>query len=292
MGACLDGNLLPVGINQSASLQFSPVALEQQLLFHADAGDTIDVEVRPWENDGGRKLAFSLRAPDETELARATAADSRASDGRLYPLAAVQLQRAGMYVLAMHAADLDDNWRIRVRVRDAQPLPAEDSAASLSRAVFASLTDIVSDLGPPIGLLEGNRAPDFTIRTLDGERLQLADLRGKIVLLNFWGTWCGPCRREMPEFQKVYEEWAGRGLEILAIAYNDSEAAMADFRAEYGLTFPLALDASGAINDAYAVQTRPSSYLLDADGLILMRHFGLMSQAQLDELLTAALAAG
>jgi peroxiredoxin len=76
----------------------------------------------------------------------------------------------------------------------------------------------------------------------------------------------------------------------VAIAYNDSEAAMADFRDEFGLSFTLALDDSGDINDAYAIQTRPSSYLLGKDGLILARHFGIMTETQLDQLLSDAFA--
>ncbi len=289
LGACLNGTLLPVAINQSASLRFKPDALERQLLFHAEAGDEIDVELRGLD-DSEHNLDVILNAPDETVLARVSSADSRENDGKLYPLAAVTLERDGLYVLAIRAGELETDSRLRVKVRDAQPLQAEEAASNLSldRAVFNSLTDLVSELGPPVGLTEGKRAPDFQITALDGERIQLADLRGKVVLLNFWGTWCGPCRREMPEFQKVYDEWAERGLEILAIAYNDSEAAMANFRDEFGLRFPLALDASGEINDAYAVQTRPSSYLLDAESLILARHFGVMSQAQLDDLLAVA----
>ena len=139
-------------------------------------------------------------------------------------------------------------------------------------------------------MAEGNRAPAFTIDTLDATSLSLSDLSDNVVLLNFWGTWCGPCRREMPEFQKAYEAWGPRGFEIVAIAYNDTEAAMADFRDEFGLTFTLALDSSGDINDAYAIQTRPSSYLLGKDGLILARHFGIMTETQLNQLLSDAFA--
>ena len=291
VGACLDGSLQPIAINQSASLRFAPGALERQLLFHALAGDAIDVELRGYDDDSP-ELRFALHASDGSPVARADTADSREIDGKRYPLAGAKIEQGGLHLLIVRADELADEARVRVKVRQAAPLQIEDATdrPSLADAVISSLTDLVADLGPPVGLTEGKRAPDFDITALDGKSFALSDLRGKVVLLNFWGTWCGPCRREMPEFQKVYEEWAARGLEILAIAYNDSEAAMADFRGEFGLTFPLALDASGGINDAYAVQTRPSSYLLDADGVILMRHFGLMSRAQLDELLVAALA--
>ena len=94
----------------------------------------------------------------------------------------------------------------------------------------------------------------------------------------------------MPEFEKAYLEWNEQGFDILAIAYNDTEEAMASFRDEFDLSFPLALDDSGAINDAYGIQTRPSSYLLDRNGVILARHFGIMTESQLSELLNEALA--
>ena len=188
--------------------------------------------------------------------------------------------------------------RFLVKVREAQvievaaPEPSDTITGETPPAddSMNSLSDIAADLTPAVGLAEGNRAPGFTIETLDDDTLALDDLRGRVVLLNFWGTWCGPCRREMPEFQKAYAEWNAKGFDILAIAYNDTEEAMADFRDEYGLRFPLALDESGEINDAYGVQTRPSSYLLDRDGLILARHFGIMTESQLSELLNEALA--
>ena len=75
-----------------------------------------------------------------------------------------------------------------------------------------SLADIADDLEPAIGLTVGKRAPAFSIETLDDVTVELADLRDRVLLLNFWGTWCGPCRREMPEFQKAYEEWNGARL--------------------------------------------------------------------------------
>ena len=290
VGACLEGTLLPLAVNQSASLRLSPDIAQRRIVFHADAGDEIDVELRGVDA-AGLTLEIALYAPDGSSVDKASLFDSREADGKLYPLLALELKHDGLYELALRAEDPAPDIRFRAKVRESAPLPelAAAPTQSLATAVISSLTDLVSDLGPPVGLTEGLRAPDFRVKALDGRQFSLAELRGKVTLLNFWGTWCGPCRREMPEFQRVYEQKAARGLEILAIAYNDSEAAMADFRDQYGLTFPLALDTAGAINGAYAVQTRPSSYLLDAEGIILARHFGLMSQAQLDSLLDSAL---
>ncbi len=286
LGDCLAGTLLPVAINQSASLHFTPDSQIHQLLFHAEAGDSIDVEARGL-TDSELELEIALYAPDNAIVTQANSAESRQVDDKLYPMTAVILERGGLHLLRLSAEDFNNDARIRVKVRHALPLQAEPSSQALASNVISSLSDLVSEIGE-VGLEEGKRAPAFDITTLAGERLRPVDLRGKVTLLNFWGTWCGPCRREMPEFQRVYEEWSARGFEIVAIAYNDSEAAMSDFRDEFGLSFPLALDDTGAVNEDYAIQTRPSSFLLDRDGIIKMRHFGVLSQAQLDELLAAA----
>ncbi len=291
LGDCLSGALIPVAINQSANGAFTPDSREQALLFHAEAGEDIDVEFRSL-SEPAPDFELTLYAPDNLAVASARKADSRSADGMLYPLSAITLADGGRYRLVIQAAEDVDAARFRIKVRAAVPLaPAanEGSGGALASDPLNSLTALASDLDAAIGLIEGNRAPGFAISTLQGQALTLADLRGKVLLLNFWGTWCGPCRREMPEFQKIYEEWGERGFAILAIAYNDSEEAMAAFRDEFGLSFPLALDASGDINDAYAIQTRPSSYLLDQNGIIVARHFGIMTEALLGDLLGEAL---
>ena len=301
VGACLSGSLVPVAINQSASGQFAPDMPELQYLFHGEAGRIIDIEVRS-VNEAVPEFDLMLYGPADEELARASQADSMESDGRFYPLTGFELDGDGMYRLALRHSAAGESARFRVKARDAEPFePAsavspesEPEAPEVETAAaddaMTSLTDIADDLAPAIGLAEGNRAPAFTIETLAAELVSLSDLRDHVVLLNFWGTWCGPCRREMPEFQKAYEEWNEHGFEILAIAYNDTEAAMESFRDEFGLSFSLALDDSGEINDAYGIQTRPSSYLIDRDGVILARHFGIMTESQLSELLHEAFA--
>ena len=292
VGACLGGSLVPVAINQSASGQFTAEAPAQEFLFHAEASAMIDVEVRSI-NETVPEFEMTLFGPADEELARGSKSEGITVDGMVYPLTAFSLVEDGLYRVVIKNASSADSVRFRVKVRDSEAIETAaegEASASFAGNLLNSLAEIASDLLPVVGLAEGNRAPDFTIETLDGAQIRLDDLRGKIVLLNFWGTWCGPCRREMPEFQKTYEEWAARGFEILAIAYNDTEGAMNEFRDEFGLSFPLALDASGEINDAYGIQTRPSSYLLDEDGVILARHFGIMTESQLTELLMNAFA--
>ncbi len=298
VGPCMSGALIPVAINQSASGRFTAEVSALEYLFHAEAGDVIDVEVRSI-NEEAPAFELSVYNPADSEIARGSKAESATLDGRYYPVQALELESAGLYRVVIRQVSANGAARFRIKARDAEPLIAgaaatsaedEGEALSLVGNLINSLTDIAGDLEPAIGLAEGNRAPDFSLTTLESENIALSNLKDQVVLLNFWGTWCGPCRREMPEFQKSYDEWRGAGFEILAIAYNDSEAAMRDFRDEFGLSFALALDESGEINDSYAIQTRPSSFLIGKGGIILARHFGIMTEDQLGEMLTAAFA--
>ena len=286
LGACLDGSLTLVAVNQSAGGLFHPDMAEQQYLFHAAVGQIIDVEIRAVGDEDLPDFEMRLFSPADDELAAFSKSESIAADGKHYPIVGYTFERAGLHRLAIMPAAADENARFRIKIRDAESIETA-AQPSLAGAVLNALTTISEHLEPAVGLAEGNRAPDFTVTVVDGESITLSQLRGKAVLLNFWGTWCGPCRREMPEFQRVYDDRSADGFEILAVAYNDSFEAIASFRDEFGLSFPLALDESGAVNASYGIQTRPSSFLLDADGVILMRHFGLMTESQLQEMLAA-----
>lgn len=128
-----------------------------------------------------------------------------------------------------------------------------------------------------IGLAVGNTAPDFTLQTLEGKPARLSDFRGKPVFVNFWATWCPPCRAEMPDMQKLYENM---DIEILAVNLTDtekSEESVASFIAEIGLTFPVLMDPKGEISTAYNVKAYPTSYLLDAEGKISHITYGAMT---------------
>ena len=100
-----------------------------------------------------------------------------------------------------------------------------------------------SQAGPQIGKL----APDFQLPDLDGQSVSLSDLRGKPVLLNFWATWCGPCRNEMPYIQAVYDEWSVRGLVVLAVDIDESPSQVQEFMESNRLSFPVLLDADGMV---------------------------------------------
>lgn len=115
-------------------------------------------------------------------------------------------------------------------------------------------------------------APDFTLKTPQGESYSLSRLRGQAVLVNIWATWCPPCRAEMPAIQALYEEYRAQGLEVLGInsTVQDSPLEIAPFIAEYGLTFPILLDETGEVTRAYGIRSLPSSFFIDRQGRIKM----------------------
>ena len=120
------------------------------------------------------------------------------------------------------------------------------------------------------GLAIGNIAPDFELTTLDGKTARLSDYRGQRVFINFWATWCPPCRAEMPDMQKLYEQ-TDLDIEILAVNMIESEKTeedVAEFVKDFGLTFPILLDANSDVATTYQVRAYPTSYMIDSTGRI------------------------
>ncbi|MFQ5486919.1 MAG: TlpA disulfide reductase family protein [Gammaproteobacteria bacterium] len=112
-------------------------------------------------------------------------------------------------------------------------------------------------------------APAFTLPTLAGDTMSLADQQGKVILLNFWATWCRPCREEMPSLQRLWEEFRTQPFVILAVAADrGSKKTVADFVAGLGLDFPVLLDTDGSVRRHYEVYGLPMSYLIGKDGRI------------------------
>ncbi|GAB4527617.1 MAG: hypothetical protein OHK0046_45590 [Anaerolineae bacterium] len=134
-------------------------------------------------------------------------------------------------------------------------------------------------------------APDFTLTSLEGEPVTLSDLRGRWVLVNFWATYCVPCRDEMPVFEALTQAFPDE-LEVLAINQRETEAEVAAFQAEYRLTFPLLLNPDDATLLNYQVIGLPQTLIVDPNGEIVWRQFGPVAldtfEAQLRALITAA----
>ncbi len=149
-----------------------------------------------------------------------------------------------------------------------------------------SILDTANQIGE-IGVGIGQTAPDFSTTTPSGDVIRLNDLRGKTVLLNFWFVACPPCRSEMPAFQSMYESVTDDDLVILAVNSTDSNDAMVAFAEEFGLTFPLLTDSSGAIMDRYNITGFPTTYLIDENGVIIQSQLGPLSEEKLIDWMSA-----
>jgi cytochrome c-type biogenesis protein len=121
---------------------------------------------------------------------------------------------------------------------------------------------------------EGIDPPDFTLSLPDGTEITLSHLKGKVVFLNFWATWCGPCRSEMPSMEAVYQRLKDRGFEVLAVNLGDSSGEVSAFMKEYKLSFPSVLDEKSITGSRYNIRAIPTTYIIDRRGLIIARLVG------------------
>jgi len=131
--------------------------------------------------------------------------------------------------------------------------------------------------------LSGHPAPDFTLQTLAGESLSLTDLRGQAVVLNFWASWCGPCQAEMPELQAAHAANAAGGLVVLGVNQAEDPATVRSFLDERGITFPVVLDAQYEVSKRYQVNSLPSTFFIDRNGVIRKIVIGQMNAAILKQ---------
>lgn len=120
----------------------------------------------------------------------------------------------------------------------------------------------------PVGTDIGQRAPDFTLKDLEGNAISLSDFRGRPVLLNIMHTWCVPCNASAPDMAAAFEANKDKGLVILAVDVEEPAEAVEAFIAKYGLTYPFVLDPNGEVVRQYRVRGVPTSYFLDANGVI------------------------
>ena len=133
------------------------------------------------------------------------------------------------------------------------------------------------------GLGIGNSAPDFILKSIEGKSVQLSSFRGKkSVVVNFWATWCPPCREEMPAFEEIYIGNRGK-LEILGINLQESERAINNFVKSYPVTFSLLLDPNSEAKGLYNVFTQPVTYFIDKNGIIVDKKFGPLTQQEIED---------
>ena len=128
---------------------------------------------------------------------------------------------------------------------------------------------------PPKMAKVGFTAPDFKLKNIKGDLISLQSLRGKVVLVNFWATWCEPCRSEMPSMEDLYRSFNHRDFQILAVSSDeDGLRSVKPFEEQYRFSFPILLDDTLQINDLYGVRSIPTSVIVDRQGIITNRFFG------------------
>ena len=133
------------------------------------------------------------------------------------------------------------------------------------------------------GSLQGQPAPDFSLTSLEGNTLKLSDFHGRAVLLNFWATWCEPCKIEMPWFVELQKKYGPQGLQILGVAMDDaSPKEIADFAKKMGVNYPIMIGKE-AVGDQYGgLPYLPSTFYIDRDGKVVDRVYGLVSRSQIE----------
>ncbi|WP_370294434.1 redoxin domain-containing protein [Rossellomorea marisflavi] len=163
-------------------------------------------------------------------------------------------------------------------VRHQQEQKEKEAAAQLASESM-DLSDVEK------GLSKGDQPPDFILTTLEGKEVRLSDYRGQKVILNFWATWCPPCKAEMPHMEEYYQE--GPDAEILAVNLTSQEhvdGAAQKFVDGYKITFPVLIDKDGAVGDAYSIITIPTTFMIDSKGIIQHKILGPMNQEMMKEM--------
>ena len=163
-------------------------------------------------------------------------------------------------------------------------LPSGDGAAAPDR-------NPDSEIEAATLVKAGDQAPDFTVEMFDGSRVTLADLRGKVVLLNFWATWCPPCREELKHVQtELIDRFAGRPFVFLPVSRGESRETVAAFREKTGYEFPMGLDSTQSVYKRYAANYIPRNFLIDADGRVVSATVGF-EKSEFEELIRSVEAA-
>ena len=159
-----------------------------------------------------------------------------------------------------------------------------------SEAISEQAVSYEMNLDQDEGLAKGQIAPNFTLQTLNGEKFTLSELKGKKVVLNFWATWCPPCKKEMPHLQKYYEEDAKEDNAII-VAVNlthterslDEIKTVEQFVESYDLTFPIPLMEENGVDKLYQIMTIPSTFMIDSEGRIQHHIVGPLDQKAIKE---------
>ena len=231
-----------------------------------------------------------------------SAEDVHAAETRIMQVAGIDaaqlrtyLDRVGLsqedWVQEMTRAALAANYLEDVVLADV-PLSERNTKRDEWLAALAARHQLAKNVEfqPPVGLTVGNLAPDFSYVGLDGTTHSLSELRGQGVILNFWATWCEPCRAEMPLLDSVYQEFGSEGLVVLGVDVGEDVERVQQFVDELGVGFPVALDPQQAVSRQYRVFGMPTTFFIDRNGVINYQLVGQVNRNQLNERIAEILA--
>jgi peroxiredoxin len=149
-------------------------------------------------------------------------------------------------------------------------------ALRAARLVLAAALAVAANTAAP-AIAPLATAPDFTLHTMNGPNLRLAEQRGRVVMVNFWATWCGPCRQEMPQLNRLFEKYRASGFVLLGVNVDDDTSKAREVASKLGVTFPVLLDTDKTVSKLYDLTTMPSTVIIDRDGKVRYVHRGYLT---------------
>src|SRR3972149_6653843 len=138
----------------------------------------------------------------------------------------------------------------------------------LLTVIAGSVLFLAIIIAPAQGNFPGERAPDFTLKSISGKNLKLSEFRGRVILVNFWATWCKPCKEELPYFNRLYSKYRDVGLEVLGINIDKDSLQASGMSQALNLTFPILLDPPGQVSSLYKIRSMPTTFVIGKDGMI------------------------
>lgn len=126
----------------------------------------------------------------------------------------------------------------------------------------------------------GEKAPDFVLTDMNGQKHRLSEYKGQGVFLNFWGTWCKPCETEMPYINNQYHQYKDKGIEVLAVDIKESNVAVTKFAERHSLDFPIMIDRDEQVMTEYGIDPLPATFLIDKNGIVVKYHTGQLTEKE------------
>lgn len=292
-GPCFSGAQRLVEIGGTSAGNFNATNTQSDFIFRAEAGTGLTITLI----DRSKTIEPVVRLLDPTraDVPVIVSRPEPGADFNTYQIMTEALPTSGVYSLTISNLAVlkdDDDAAYSMIVRQTEAIETTSVAPSATGSnTLSTITGAAANVDEAsFGLEVGNRAPDFATVNTSGDPVRLSDLRGQVVLVNFWATWCGPCKIEMPSFQTVYEERQDEGFVVLAVNFMETPEQINPFRESLGLSFPIVMDSDGSIQEQYGISSYPTTFLLDQNGVIVAVHRGPLLANQLSELLDEVMA--